>query len=92
MTHILIVMFVVGLITAVVSVAMAVFNLMRTLEEVRTEKRFMSNLLAPFSLFLPGFFTEKGNHFRHRFFIYLLVSIVSMLAVFFLRELIESSQ
>lgn len=74
-------------IIAFVSMAIAIFKFMCLLNEILPERKFVANFVAPFILFYPNMFTDKGNKCRLRFFIYFSISIACVAIAIGLEDL-----
>jgi hypothetical protein len=65
----------------------AIFKFMCLLREILPERRFIANIIAPFILFYPNMFTEKGNKCRIHFFIFLSISATCVAIAYGLEQL-----
>ncbi len=55
----------------------------KMLGHIRSNKRFYANFIGPLIFFLPSFFDEQGNVYRHRFLIIAaLAGILGLLKAF----------
>jgi hypothetical protein len=57
---------------------MSCYYFLSMIANVRPEKRTLANLSAPFSTFLPHFYTEAGNRYRRLHHLWLAIFLLLM--------------
>lgn len=86
MPRILVILYVVAFVSSCGSIALSIFHSIRMMQEIRGSQQTKASFLGPFILFMPGLFTDKGNHHRYRSGAYLLVALVSIALATGLRD------
>ncbi len=69
------------------AIACAIYFCYRAITNLRPDSQAYANLLAPFVIFIPGFFTEAGQRYRRRFFVALLMGVAPMVPVLVIKVL-----
>lgn len=79
--------YILNFLIAFFSMLITIFKFICLLNEILPERKSVANFVAPFILFYPNMFTDKGNKCRLHFFIFLSISIVCIGIAIGLEEL-----
>lgn len=67
----------------------AIYCFYRAITNLRPDKTVCSNLFAPLAIFIPALFTDVGERYRRRFFIFLLVGAAALTLVLVIKVMMK---